>query len=58
MKPKQKKPIVVVVSGGFDPLHAGHVRMIREAKKLGDKLVVVLKERERFYASGRTKRNH
>ncbi|MBI4095111.1 MAG: adenylyltransferase/cytidyltransferase family protein [Candidatus Liptonbacteria bacterium] len=41
-KKKGKKEIVVVVSGGFDPLHVGHVRLFREAKKLGDKLVVVL----------------
>lgn len=33
---------VVAVSGGFDPIHIGHVRMFREAKKLGDKLVVIL----------------
>lgn len=32
----------VVVSGGFDPLHVGHVRMINEAKKLGDKLIVII----------------
>ena len=31
-----------MVSGGFDPLHIGHVRMFQEAKKLGDKLIVVL----------------
>src|SRR3989338_10491944 len=37
-----KKPIVVAVSGGFDPIHIGHVRMFREAKKLGDELVVIL----------------
>ena len=37
-----KKPIVVAVSGGFDPIHIGHVRMIKEAKKLGDELVVIL----------------
>lgn len=36
----QKK--TVVVSGGFDPLHIGHLEMFREAKKLGDRLVVVL----------------
>lgn len=36
------KEIVVAVSGGFDPLHIGHVRMFDEAKKLGDKLVVIL----------------
>jgi len=32
--------IVVAVSGGFDPIHVGHLRMFQEAKKLGDKLVV------------------
>ncbi len=40
---KGKKPIKwVAVSGGFDPLHIGHVRMFREARKLGDKLVVIM----------------
>ena len=33
---------VVAVSGGFDPIHIGHVRMIREAKQLGDYLVVII----------------
>lgn len=33
---------VVIVSGGFDPVHVGHVRMFREARKLGDLLVVLL----------------
>ena len=37
-----KKQIVVAVSGGFDPLHVGHVRMLKRAKKLGDKLVVII----------------
>lgn len=32
----------VAVSGGFDPVHVGHVRMFEEAKKLGDKLVVIV----------------
>ena len=41
MKKKRKK-IVVAVSGGFDPIHIGHVRMFKEAKKLGDELVVIL----------------
>ncbi len=41
MEPKNKQ-IVVAVSGGFDPIHIGHVRMFDEAKKLGDKLVVIL----------------
>ncbi len=33
---------IVMVSGGFDPVHIGHLQMFQEAKKLGDKLVVVL----------------
>ncbi|MDG1949548.1 MAG: adenylyltransferase/cytidyltransferase family protein [bacterium] len=33
---------IVVVSGGFDPIHVGHVRMIREAAALGDELVVII----------------
>lgn len=33
---------VILVSGGFDPVHVGHVRMFKEAKKLGDRLVIVL----------------
>jgi len=43
MNKKNKKKIkVVAVSGGFDPVHIGHVRMFKEARKLGDKLVVIL----------------
>jgi len=33
---------IVAVSGGFDPIHIGHVRMIQEAAALGDELVVIL----------------
>lgn len=33
---------VVAVSGGFDPIHIGHIRLIQDAKKLGDKLIVIL----------------
>ncbi len=39
---KGDKKVVVAVSGGFDPLHIGHVRLLNEAKKLGDTLVVIL----------------
>jgi cytidyltransferase-like protein len=34
--------VVVAVSGGFDPIHIGHIRSIKEAKKLGDELIVIL----------------
>ena len=39
---KMKKKIIVAVSGGFDPIHIGHLRLFKEAKKLGDELVVIL----------------
>ena len=26
---------VVIVSGGFDPIHSGHIEHFKEAKKLG-----------------------
>lgn len=39
---KNKKKIIVAVSGGFDPVHFGHVRLFKEAKDLGDELVVIL----------------
>ena len=38
----ERKPVVVAVSGGFDPVHIGHIELFREARKLGDKLVVIL----------------
>ena len=40
-----KKPNYVVVSGGFDPVHIGHVRMFNEASMHGP-LVVVLNSDE------------
>lgn len=33
---------VVLVTGGFDPLHSGHIEYFKAAKQLGDKLVVGL----------------
>ena len=33
---------VVLVTGGFDPLHSGHIAYFKEAKKLGDHLIVGL----------------
>lgn len=38
-KAKQK---IVAVSGYFNPVHKGHINLFREAKALGDKLVVIL----------------
>jgi cytidyltransferase-like protein len=37
---------VVLVTGGFDPLHSGHIAYFEEAKKLGDMLVVGINSNE------------
>ena len=37
---------IIIVSGGFDPLHSGHIAYLKSAKKLGDKLIVALNSDE------------
>ena len=39
MSDSKEKP-TVMVSGGFDPVHAGHIRMIREAAQYGDVIII------------------
>jgi len=34
--------IKVAISGGFDPLHVGHIKYIQNAIALGDHLIVIL----------------
>ena len=36
----------IIVSGGFDPLHSGHIAYFKSAKELGDKLIVALNSDE------------
>lgn len=36
----QGRPNVVLVTGGFDPLHRGHIEYFKAARELGDKLIV------------------
>jgi cytidyltransferase-like protein len=31
---------IVVVSGGFDPVHSGHIKLLKEARTLGNMLIV------------------
>ena len=38
-KMAEERP-TVMVSGGFDPVHAGHIRLIRAAAKHGDVIVI------------------
>src|SRR3989344_834519 len=37
---------VVITSGYFNPIHIGHINLIKEAKKLGDFLVVIVNNDE------------
>jgi cytidyltransferase-like protein len=37
---------IILVSGGFDPLHSGHIAYFKSAKALGDHLVVALNSDE------------
>jgi cytidyltransferase-like protein len=37
---------IVVVSGGFDPIHSGHIALLRDAAELGDILVAGLNSDE------------
>lgn len=33
---------IIIVSGGFDPIHSGHIAYFNSAKSLGDRLIVAL----------------
>ena len=37
---------IIVVSGGFDPIHSGHISYMKSAKNIGDLLVVALNSDE------------
>ena len=37
---------VIIVSGGFDPVHKGHIRMFREAANLGANVIIGLNSDE------------
>ena len=37
---------IIIVSGGFDPIHSGHIAYFKSARELGDKLIVALNSDE------------
>ena len=36
----------IIVFGGFDPIHSGHIEYFKSAKAMGDKLIVALNSDE------------
>lgn len=49
----KKKKITVAVSGYFNPIHVGHLEMMEKAKKLGDRLVVIVNNDHQVKLKGR-----
>ena len=41
MNGDQKMADIIIVSGGFDPIHSGHIRLINDANKYGDVVVLL-----------------
>ncbi len=40
VKRKEDPKSIVLVTGGFDPIHSGHIQYLKSAAKFGDKLIV------------------
>jgi cytidyltransferase-like protein len=43
---------IVITSGFFNPLHIGHINLFKEARKLGDFLVVIVNNDEQVKLKG------
>jgi cytidyltransferase-like protein len=52
MSESEEKRPTVMVSGGFDPVHVGHIRYIREASKYGDVIVIANSDKWLFRKKG------
>jgi len=51
---KKQMKKVVITSGFFNPIHIGHINLMREAKKLGDILVVIVNNDNQVKIKGKT----
>lgn len=49
-----REEVVVLVAGTFDIIHESHINMLRNAKNLGDKLIVMLSTDEFNAGKGKT----
>ncbi len=45
---------IIITSGYFNPLHIGHINLMKEAKKLGDILVVIINNDKQVKIKGST----
>ncbi len=43
---------IVCTSGHWNPVHVGHIKLFEEAKKLGDKLIVIVNNDEQVRLKG------
>lgn len=43
---------IIITSGFFNPIHIGHINLLREAKKLGDILIVIVDNDRQIKAKG------
>ena len=43
---------IILVSGGFDPVHSGHIQLIQEASKYGSVIEALTKDKEIFDCKG------
>ena len=50
--PEEEEKSIVMVSGGFDPVHAGHIRMIRDAANFGNVIVIANSDQWLFRKKG------
>ena len=51
---KELNELVIAVSGYFNPLHVGHIGYLKEAKELGDRLIVILNNDRQVELKGST----
>jgi len=45
--------MLIAVSGGFDPIHIGHIKLLKEAKKFGHLVVILNSDRFLTIKKGR-----
>ncbi|MFA5878073.1 MAG: adenylyltransferase/cytidyltransferase family protein [Candidatus Staskawiczbacteria bacterium] len=52
MKKATKSRKIIITSGYYNPLHIGHINCLKEAKKVGDFLIVIVNNDEQVKIKG------